>query len=207
MGFVKGLRCKECGKDYEKQPIHVCEFCFGPLEVDYDYTGIGKVVSRKSIQDGPPSMWRYKEFMPIDEEPKVGLHTGFTPLVRAKSLGKALGLKNLYIKNDSVNHPTFSFKDRVVAVAVSKAIEFGFDTISCASTGNLANSVAAHAAEAGLKSCIIIPDGLEAGKILGTQIYGAQLIAVHGSYDDVNRLCSEIGGNHPWAFVNINIRP
>ncbi len=207
MGFVTGLRCKECGKDYEKLPIHVCEYCFGPLEVNYDYAGIGKVVSRKSIQNGPPSMWRYKEFMPIDEEPKVGLHTGFTPLVRAKNLGKVLGLKHLYLKNDSVNHPTFSFKDRVVAVAVSKAIEFDFDTISCASTGNLANSVAAHAAEAGLKSCIIIPDGLEAGKIIGTQIYGAQLIAVHGSYDDVNRLCSEIGVNHEWAFVNINIRP
>ena len=140
MGFVKGLRCKECGKNFEKLPIHVCEYCFGPLEVDYDYTAIGKVVSRKSIQDGPPSMWRYKEFMPIDEAPKVGLHTGFTPLVRAKNLGKALGLKELYIKNDSVNHPTFSFKDRVVAVAVSKAMEFGFDTISCASTGNLAKS-------------------------------------------------------------------
>ncbi|MFQ5717885.1 MAG: threonine synthase, partial [Nitrospinales bacterium] len=193
--------------NYEKLPIHVCEYCFGPLEVDYDYTGIGKVVSRKSIQDGPPSMWRYKEFMPIDEEPKVGLHTGFTPLVRAKNLGRALGLNNLYIKNDSVNHPTFSFKDRVVSVAVSKAIEFGFDTISCASTGNLANSVAAHSAEAGLKSYIFTPDGLEAGKVLGTLVYGAQLISVRGSYDDVNRLCSEIAANRKWAFVNINIRP
>ncbi len=206
MGFVKGLRCKECGKNYEKLPIHVCEYCFGPLEVDYDYEGIKKVVSRKSIESGPPSMWRYKELMPIDEEPKVGLHTGYTPLVRAKNLGKALGLNNLYLKNDSVNHPTFSFKDRVVAVAVSKTLEFGFDTVSCASTGNLANSVAAHAAEAGLKSCIFIPDGLESGKILGTLVYGSQLIAVHGSYDDVNRLCSEIATTHQWAFVNINIR-
>lgn len=206
MGFVKGLRCKECGKNYEKLPIHVCEYCFGPLEVDYDYEGIRKVVSRKSIEAGPPTMWRYKEFMPIDEEPTVGLHTGYTPLVRAKNLGKKLGLDQLYIKNDSVNHPTFSFKDRVVAVAVAKAMEFGFDTVSCASTGNLANSVAAHAAEAGLKSCIFIPEGLEAGKILGTLIYGSQLIAVNGSYDDVNRLCSEIATNHPWAFVNINIR-
>ena len=151
-------------------------------------------------------MGRYKEFMPIDEEPTVGLHTGYTPLVRAKNLGKKLGLDQLYIKNDSVNHPTFSFKDRVVAVAVAKAMEFGFDTVSCASTGNLANSVAAHAAEAGLKSCIFIPEGLEAGKILGTLIYGSQLIAVNGSYDDVNRLCSEIATNHPWAFGNINIR-
>ena len=207
MGYVKGLICKECKKEYAKEPIHVCEYCFGPLECNYDYEGIKKVVSRKSIEDGPPSMWRYKDLLPIDEDPKVGFHTGFTPLVRAKNLGKALGVKNLYIKNDSVNHPTFSFKDRVVSVAISKAIEFGFDTVSCASTGNLANSVAAHAAEAGLKSCIFIPDGLEAGKILGTLVYGSQLIAVKGSYDDVNRLCSEIGANYNWAFVNINIRP
>ena len=207
MGYVKGLRCKECGKNYDKLPIQVCEYCFGPLEVDYDYAGIKKVISRKYIQDGPPSMWRYKILMPLDEEPKVGHHVGFTPLVRAKNLGKALGLTNLYIKNDSVNHPTFSFKDRVVAVAVSKAIEFGFDTIACASTGNLANSVSAHSAEAGLKSYIFIPVGLEAGKILGTLLYGANLIAVNGTYDDVNRLCSEIGDHHPWAFVNINIRP
>jgi len=206
MGFVKGLRCKECGKNYEKLPVHVCEYCFGPLEVDYDYEGIKKVISRKSIEAGPPSMWRYLPLMPLDEAPKVGHHTGYTPLIRAKNLAKALGIKNLYIKNDSVNHPTFSFKDRVVAVAISKAIEFGFDTVSCASTGNLANSVAAHAAEAGLKSCIFIPDGLEAGKILGTLVYGSQLIAVHGSYDDVNRLCSEIATTHEWAFVNINIR-
>ncbi len=207
MSFVKGLRCKECGKGYEKLPVHVCEYCFGPLEVDYDYEAIQKVVSRKSIQDGPPSMWRYRPFMPIDGDPKVGLNTGYTPLIRAKNLGKALGLKELYIKNDSVNHPTFSFKDRVVAVAVTKAIEMGFDTLSCASTGNLANSVAAHAAEAGLKSCIFIPDGLESGKILGTLIYGSKLIAVNGSYDDVNRLCSEVAATHNWAFVNINIRP
>jgi threonine synthase len=207
MGHVKGLRCKECKKEFPKQPLHVCEFCFGPLEVDYDYDKIREAVSRDSIEAGPPSMWRYKDFLPLDEDPKVGHHTGFTPLVRAKNLGKALGLNQLYIKNDSVNHPTFSFKDRVVAVAVSKAIEFGFDTVSCASTGNLANSVAAHAAEAGLKSYIFIPHDLEAGKILGTLIYGTQLIAIRGSYDDVNRLCSEIGAIHDWAFVNINIRP
>ena len=207
MGHVIGLICKECKKEYAKEPIHVCEFCFGPLEVNYDYEAIRKVVTKKSIESGPPSMWRYEALLPLDEPPKVGLHTGYTPLIRAKNLGKALGLNNLYLKNDSVNHPTFSFKDRVVAVAVSKALEFGFDTVSCASTGNLANSVAAHAAEAGLKSCILIPDGLEAGKILGTLIYDTQLIAVKGSYDDVNRLCSEIGAHHDWAFVNINIRP
>jgi threonine synthase len=207
MGHVKGLICKECKREFPKEAIHVCEFCFGPLEVDYDYEAIKKVVTKKSIEAGPPTMWRYEDLLPLDEPPKVGLHTGFTPLIRAKNLGKALGLKHLYLKNDSVNHPTFSFKDRVVAVAISKAIEFGFDTVSCASTGNLANSVAAHAAEAGLKSCIFIPDGLEAGKILGTLIYGSQLISVKGSYDDVNRLCSEIGAHHNWAFVNINIRP
>jgi len=206
MGYVKGLICKECKREYTKEPIHVCEYCFGPLEINYDYEGIKKVVSKKSIEAGPPSMWRYQPLLPIDEGPKVGLHTGFTPLVRAHNLGKVLGVNKLYIKNDSVNHPTFSFKDRVVAVAVSKAIEFGFDTVSCASTGNLANSVAAHAAEAELKSCIFIPDGLEAGKILGTLVYGSQLIAVKGSYDDVNRLCSEIAVNYKWAFVNINIR-
>ena len=200
MGYVKGLICKECKREYPKDPIHVCEYCFGPLECNYDYEAIKKVVNKKSIEAGPPTMWRYQDLLPIDEAPKVGLHAGFTPLVQAKNLGKALGIKNLYIKNDSVNHPTFSFKDRVVAVAISKAIEFGFDTVSCASTGNLANSVAAHAAEAGLKSCIFIPDGLEAGKILGTLVYGSQLIAVKGSYDDVNRLCSEIAVNHKWAL-------
>ena len=203
MGHVKGLKCKECKKEFPAEPIHVCEYCFGPLEVDYDY----EKITRKSILSGPPSMWRYKELMPLNEENKVGDHVGFTPLVHAKNLGKALGIKKLYLKNDSVNHPTFSFKDRVVAVAISKAIEFGFDTISCASTGNLANSVAAHSAEAGLKSYIFIPVGLESGKILGTNIYGTNLIAVNGSYDDVNRLCSEIAVNHNWAFVNINIRP
>ena len=207
MSFVKGLVCKECGKGYEKLPIHVCEYCFGPLEVDYDYPAIQKVISRESIQNGPPSMWRYRPLLPIDGDPQVGLHTGYTPLVKAPNLAKALGVKELYVKNDSVNHPTFSFKDRVVAIAVTKAKEMGFDTVSCASTGNLANSVAAHAAEAGLKSCIFIPDGLETGKILGTLIYGTRLIAIHGSYDDVNRLCSEIATTYKWAFVNINIRP
>jgi threonine synthase len=206
MGYVNGLKCKECGEKYDKLPIHVCELCFGPLEVDYDYEKIKEVVTKDSIEKGPPSIWRYKDLLPLDEDPKVGFHCGFTPLVKAKNLGKELGLKNLYLKNDSVNHPTFSFKDRVVAIAVSKALEFGFDTVSCASTGNLANSVAAHAAEAGLKSCIFIPDGLESGKVLGTLIYGAKLIRVKGSYDDVNRLCSEIGESRKWAFVNINIR-
>lgn len=207
MGFVKSLKCKECKKIYPKEALHVCEFCFGPLEVDYDYAGIKKVLSRKSIESSPPNMWRYKALMPIDGEPTVGLHCGFTPLMRTKNLGKALGIDNLYIKNDSVNHPTFSFKDRVVAVAVTKAKELGMNTIACASTGNLANSVAAHAAEAGLESYIFIPSDLEPGKIIATLIYGANLIGVNGNYDEVNRLCSEIAMNFKWAFVNINIRP
>jgi threonine synthase len=207
MGYVLGLKCKECGREYPKEPVHVCEFCFGPLEIVYDYAKIKKVISRESIEKGPKSMWRYKELLPLDEEPTVGHHVGFTPLFKAKNLGDVLGVNNLYIKNDSVSHPTLSFKDRVVAVAVSKAKEFGFDVVACASTGNLANSVAAHASEAGLDSYIFIPSDLEAGKILGTLIYGTNLVGIKGSYDDVNRLCSEIAANFNWAFVNINIRP
>jgi threonine synthase len=207
MGYVLGLKCKECGREYPKEPVHVCEFCFGPLEIVYDYKKIKKSISRSSIEKGPKSMWRYRELLPIDGEPSVGLHVGLTPLFKAKNLSKALGVRNLYIKNDSVSHPTLSFKDRVVSVAVTKAKEFGFDTVACASTGNLANSVAAHAAEAGLQSYIFIPSDLEAGKVLGTLIYGTHLVGVKGSYDEVNRLCSEIAANFRWAFVNINIRP
>lgn len=207
MSFVKGLQCRECKREYPKDPIHVCEFCFGPLEVNYDYEGIQKVLTRKKIESRPPNMWRYKELLPIDEDPIVGLYVGWTPLIKVKNLAKALGVNNLYIKNDAVNHPTLSFKDRVVCVAVSKAREFGYDTVGCASTGNLANSVAAHAAEAGMKSYIFIPADLERGKVLGTLIYGTNLVGVHGNYDEVNRLCSEIGAKYHWAFVNINIRP
>ena len=207
MGYVLGLRCKECGKEYPKEPSHVCDYCFGPLEIVYDYDAIGRVISRESIQAGPHSIWRYKDLLPIDGEPSVGLNVGMTPLVKADRLGAALGLRNLYVKNDSVCCPTLSFKDRVVAVAATKAQEFGFDTLSCASTGNLANSVAAHAAEAGLKSVIFIPADLETGKVLGTLIYNPTLVGVDGVYDDVNRLCAEIASNYPWAFVNINIRP
>ena len=207
MSYVNGLKCRECGRQYQKEPIHVCEFCFGPLEVIYDYDGIKNVLSRKVIEGRQKNMWRYRELIPIDGEPRVGRDVGFTPLVRAKNLGNVLGVDNLYIKNDSVSHPTLSFKDRVVATAITKAMEFGYDTVACASTGNLANSVAALSAEGGIKSYIFIPADLESSKILGTLIYGTNLIGVKGNYDDVNRLCSEIAANYRWAFVNITIRP
>lgn len=207
MSFVKGLQCRECGQEYPKQPLHVCETCFGPLEIRYNYEGIARSISREKIASRDRNLWRYRELLPIDGEPKVGLYSGFTPLVRASRLGAALGIKELYLKDDSVNHPTFSYKDRVVSVAISKAIEFGFDTVSCASTGNLANSVAAHAAKAGLNCYVFIPDGLEQGKIIGSAIYGPKTIAIKGNYDDVNRLCTEIGDKYGWAFVNVNLRP
>ena len=207
MGFVTGLKCRECGQDYPQEPLHVCENCFGPLEIVYDYEAIKKTISREKIAAREKNLWRYRELLPIDGEPQVGLYSGFTPLVRAHRLGAVLGVKELYIKDDSVNHPTFSYKDRVVSVAISKALEFGFDTVSCASTGNLANSVAAHAAKAGLNCYVFIPDGLEQGKIIGSAIYGPCTVAVKGNYDDVNRLCSEIGDKYGWAFVNVNLRP
>ncbi len=207
MSFVIGLQCRECGQNYGNQPLYVCETCFGPLEVMYDYDGIKNAVSRGKIAGRERNLWRYRELLPIDGEPRVGLTSGFTPLVRAHRLGDMLGVKELYIKDDSVNHPTFSYKDRVVSVAISKAIEFGFDTVSCASTGNLANSVSAHAAKAGLDCYVFIPEGLEKGKIIGSAIYGPKTVAVKGNYDDVNRLCSEIGDKYGWAFVNVNLRP
>ena len=204
---VKGLKCRECGRPYPAEPLHVCEFCFGPLEVDYDYDALRGTLTRKAIEAGPPSIWRYKALLPIEGEPVVGKHCGMTPLVRANNLARALGMREVYVKNDTVSHPTFSFKDRVVAVAVTKAVEFGFKVVACASTGNLANSVAAHAAEGGLRSFVFVPADLEQGKILGTLIYNPKLVAVDGNYDEVNRLCSEIADKYGWAFVNINIRP
>ncbi|HEY7218075.1 MAG TPA: threonine synthase, partial [Candidatus Binatia bacterium] len=207
MSFVIGLQCRECGQEYPQEPLHVCETCFGPLEIRYDYAGIKKSLSREKIASRERNLWRYRELLPIDGEPRVGLYSGYTPLVRAHRLGAALGVKELYIKDDSVNHPSFSYKDRVVSVAISKAIEFGFETVSCASTGNLANSVAAHAARAGLNCYVFIPDGLEQGKIIGSAIYGPKTVAIKGNYDDVNRLCSEIGDKYGWAFVNVNLRP
>lgn len=206
MAKVKGLKCKECGAEYPVEPIHVCEFCFGPLEIVYDYQEIKKNISKEKIEKGPKSLWRYVDLLPVDN-PTVGLSAGFTPLIKAENLGKALGLNNLYIKDDSVNHPTLSFKDRVVSVALSKAKEFGFDTAACASTGNLANSVAAHAASAGMKCYVFIPSNLETNKIIGSLVFNPVVVAVDGNYDDVNRLSSEIANEFGWAFVNINVRP
>lgn len=204
--YVKGLRCRECKSEYEKAPKHVCELCFGPLEVVYHYDAIKKDISREKIESRKPNMWRYRELLPIDQKPTVGRQVGFTPLRRANRLAKLLGVKELYIKNDTVNYPTLSFKDRVVSVALSKAREFGFDVVACASTGNLANSVAANAAAGDLDAYVFIPHDLEATKILGSQIYGAQVVGIDGTYDDVNRLCSEVADKYQWAFVNINMR-
>lgn len=207
MSFVQGLRCRECGELYPIAALHVCELCFGPLEVVYDYEKIKKSISRDIIESRKKGMWRYRELLPIDGEPVVGHDTGFTPLVRSHNLARKLGIKELYIKNDTVNHPTFSFKDRVVSVAISKAKELGFDTVACASTGNLANSVAANAAACGMKSYVFIPYNLEHAKVLNTQVYGGNVVGIRGNYDEVNRLCSEIAGKYGWAFVNITIRP
>jgi threonine synthase len=206
MTFISGLRCRECGRAYEVAPVHVCEWCFGPLEAAYDYDAITASVTREGIEKGPASIWRYADLLPTDRGSAVDLGAGFTPLVRAERLGGALGLPELWIKNDTVN-PTNSFKDRVVAVGLSKALEFGFKTAACASTGNLANSVAAHATRAGMKSYVFIPADLESGKVVATAVYGGNVVAVNGNYDDVNRLCAELAGTYPWAFVNVNLRP
>ena len=206
MKHVRGLACRECGREYPVAPQHVCEFCFGPLEVVYDYEGIASSVSRAEIASGPRSMWRFASLLPAPEEGVVDIGAGATPMRRAPRLGAELGLDRLWIKSDASN-PTHSFKDRVVSVALSAARSFGFDVVSCASTGNLANAVAAHAAAAGMRSVVFIPSDLESGKVAGTAIYGDEVIAVEGSYDDVNRLCAELSGTRPWAFVNVNVRP
>ncbi|MDQ1504469.1 MAG: threonine synthase [Actinomycetota bacterium] len=206
MTFIKQLTCRECGRAYEVAPLHVCEWCFGPLEASYDYDAIAGSVTREKIARGPSSIWRYADLLPADRGSAVDLGAGFTPLVRAERLAGALGLGELWIKNDTLN-PTNSFKDRVVAVGLSKALEFGFKTAACASTGNLANSVAAHATRAGMKSYVFIPSNLESGKVIATAIYGGNVVAVDGNYDDVNRLCAELAGTYPWAFVNVNLRP
>ncbi|MET0515186.1 MAG: threonine synthase [Nitrospiraceae bacterium] len=207
MTKMKALVCRECGKEYPTKAIHVCEMCFGPLEVKYNYDEIRKVISRKKIADGPQSMWRYIDLLPVEGTSLVGPHAGLTPMVRAKNLGAFLGLDELYIKNDTVNHPTLSFKDRVVSVAVTRARELGFETVACATTRNQANTVGAHAAASGMQCYVFIPADLEAAKVLGNLIYKPNVVEVEGNYDDVNRLCSEIAAEHGWAFVNINIRP
>ena len=201
------LKCKECSAEYALEAKHVCEQCFGPLEVKYDYDAIRRTVSRQTIEAGPNSIWRYRSFLPVLTDNVIDVGTGMTPLVKSHRLARRLGLKNLYIKNDAVNMPTLSFKDRVVSVALSRARELGFTTVSCASTGNLANSTAAIAAHAGLDCCVFIPADLESGKVLGTLIYNPTVMAVHGNYDQVNRLCCEVANTHGWGFVNINLRP
>ncbi|MCH8196244.1 MAG: threonine synthase [Chloroflexi bacterium] len=206
MGFATALRCRECGREYPKEPINICEWCFGPLEVVYDHDRMAAVVTRERIESGPPTMWRYRDLLPVGDGPVIDLHCGLTPLIKADNLGRELGLQNLYLKNDCVN-PTYSFKDRVVTVAATVAKEMGFDTLACASTGNLAGAVAAHAAKAGMQAYVFMPADLERVKIVGAAVYGPTVIAVDGSYDEVNRLCSEVADSFGWAFVNINIRP
>ncbi|MCU4186903.1 threonine synthase [Acidiferrimicrobium sp. IK] len=206
MPFVEGLRCRECARPYPAEALHVCEWCFGPLEVVYDYEAIAASVSRERIAAGPLTIWRYADLLPARPDGAVDLGAGFTPLVRADRLAAELGLGELWLKNDTLN-PTGSFKDRVVSVALTKARELGFKVAACASTGNLANSVAAHAARAGMASVVCIPSDLEPGKVITTAIFGGQLIAIDGTYDDVNRLCAELAGEHTdWAFVNVNVR-
>src|SRR5215471_11834886 len=206
-GFMKALKCRECGREYPLAATHVCEFDFGPLEVAYDYDKIKKSLTKAAIASRPKSMWRYRELLPVAHQPTVGLQVGFTPLVKADRLAKKLGIRELWIKNDAVNYPSLSFKDRVVSVALSRSKELGFTTVACASTGNLANSVAANAAAAGLRAFVFIPSDLEQGKIVNSLIYGARVIGIKGHYDEVNRLCAEIAGKFGWAFVNVNMRP
>jgi threonine synthase len=206
-GFMKALKCRECGREYPLTATHVCEFDFGPLEVCYDYDRIKKSMTRDTIESRAQTMWRYRELLPVAGEPTVGREVGFTPLIKADRLAARLGIRELWIKNDTVNYPTLSFKDRVVSVALSRARELGFEIVACASTGNLANSVAANAAAAGMKSYVFIPADLEQGKIVNSLVYGAGVIAIRGHYDEVNRLCAEIAGKYGWAFVNVNMRP
>jgi threonine synthase len=206
VSFVEGLRCRECARQYPPEALHVCEFCFGPLEVAYDYEGIAASISREKVAAGPQTIWRYADLLPAEAVAPVDLGAGFTPLVRADRLAAELGLGELWLKNDTVN-PTGSFKDRVVGVALTRARELGFKVAACASTGNLANSVAAHAARAGMDAYVFIPRDLEQAKVVTTAVYGCSLIEVEGNYDEVNRLCAELTSEQPtWAFVNVNVR-
>jgi threonine synthase len=206
MSSLEALKCKECGERYPLEARFVCDVCFGPLEVQYDFSGLDAETTKRRIQAGPHDIWRYSDFLPFETRPKSALGAGLTPLVRADRLAEKLGLREVWVKNDAAN-PTHSFKDRVVTVALAKAQELGYKTVACASTGNLANAVAAHAAAAGLESYVFIPADLEEQKILATGIYGTNLVAVRGNYDEVNRLCTEIAGERDWAFVNVNMRP
>jgi threonine synthase len=201
------LRCRECQTRWGNQPISFCQNCFAPLEVAYDWDRIRKEISKDAIARRPTNLWRYKELLPLPDNYDASAPAGFTPLVRAARLGETLRSRSVYIKNDAVCFPTLSFKDRVVAVALTQARNFGFDVVSCSSTGNLANAVAAQAARAGFKACIFIPADLEPAKVLGTQVYGAQIVRIDGNYDHVNRLCSQIADKHRWGFVNVNLRP
>lgn len=205
MGYARTLRCRKCGREYPLEPLNLCDFCLSPLEVNYDYKSMAEVVSREKLAGGPLSMWRYRDMLPVEGE-AVDIGTGFTPLIKADNLGGELGLDHLYIKNDCLN-PSYSFKDRVVSVAVTKAREFGFDAVACASTGNLAASVAAHAAKAKMKAYVFVPANVESGKLVGAAIYNPVLVTVDGSYDDVNRLCSQLAERYNWGFININLRP
>ncbi len=201
------LRCRECHKSWGNVPKSVCEECFSPLEVFYDYDSIRHDFTREKIAQGPNNIWRYSALLPLPEGHEPTLPVGFTPLIKASGLSRAIGTKNLFIKNDAVCLPTLSFKDRVVAVALANARSFGFDTVSCSSTGNLANATAAQAARNGLKCWIFIPSDLEQAKVIGTQVFGARVVRISGSYDQVNRLCSQIADEHNWGFVNVNLRP
>ena len=203
---IEALKCKECGAAYPLEARYVCDACFGPLEVAYDFSGLDAAATRRRIQAGPQSIWRYSDFLPFEAPPRTALAAGVTPLLRADRLAERLGLGEVWVKNDAAN-PTHSFKDRVVTVALAKAQELGFEVVACASTGNLANAVAAHAAAAGLESYVFVPADLEEQKILATGVYGTNLVAVDGNYDDVNRLCTELSGERDWAFVNVNMRP
>lgn len=206
MSYLTGLKCSMCQASFPAEASYVCPECLGPLETTYDRDAIRRDVSRETIAARPPSLWRYREFLPIDGEPRTGLGSGFTPLVRADRLAAELGVRELYLKDDSVNHPTLSYKDRVVPVAATRACELGAEVFGCASTGNLANSVAAHAARLGLDCYVFIPRTLEPGKILGSAVSGPHVVAIDGTYDDVNRLCTQVGDKYGWAFANINLR-
>ena len=205
MGYAINLRCRKCGQEYPLKPINLCDFCLSPLEVNYDYKAMAKDITRERLALGPLSMWRYRDMLPVESE-EIDLGTGFTPLIKADNLGRELGLDRLYIKNDCLT-PTYSFKDRAVSVAVTKAREFGFNAVACASTGNLAASVAAHAAKANMKAYVFVPSSMEPGKLVGAAIYNPALVTVEGSYDDVNRLCAMVAQRYDWGFININLRP